>query len=181
MGSQPVERSLAGSQRARRVSDARAASRQTSVSNRDVIMMQSSSGSSAITGDQLVMIVVSERSGRARVREVHERSAGRLSAAPLSRCNHDAITIRLMSHQWHSASDELIRGRYAGDRRAQQASEARAASRQPLGELSRCNHDAITIRLMRHQWHSASDELVSRRSTRAAGDRSAGRLSAAPR
>ena len=40
------------------------------------------------------------------------------------------------------------------------ASEALAASRQPPpGEQSRGNQDAITIRLMRHHWHSASDAL----------------------
>jgi hypothetical protein len=37
-----------------------------------------------------------------------------------------------------------------------------AASRQPpLGEQSRGNQDAITIRLMSHQGHSASDSLVA--------------------
>ena len=69
----------------------------------------------------------------------------------------------------------------AGGRCAQQVSDARrAASWQPFGEHSRCNHDVIMIRLVSHQWHSASDERISGQSARAASERSAGRLLAAP-
>ena len=69
----------------------------------------------------------------------------------------------------------------AGGRCAQQVSDARrAASWQPFGDHARCNHDAIMIRLVSHQWHSASDERISGQSARAASERSAGRLLAAP-
>ena len=69
----------------------------------------------------------------------------------------------------------------AGGRCAQQVSDARrAASWQPFGDQARCNHDAIMIRLVSHQWHSASDERISGLSARAASERSAGRLLAAP-
>ena len=54
-------------------------------------------------------------------------------------------------------------------RRASRASEARVASWQPFGDNSGCNHDAIMIRMMSHQWHSASDELVGGLSLRAWG------------
>jgi len=65
-----------------------------------------------------------------------------------------------MSHHWHSASYALV----AGGRRAWRASEAQAAGPPlggPLGEQSRGNHDALTIRLMSRQGHSASDKLVA--------------------
>ena len=57
---------------------------------------------------------------------------------------HDHIMIRLMSHHWHSASDSLS---LAGSMRPQRASDARTASRQSFGELSRRNRDAIMIEL----------------------------------
>ena len=69
-----------------------------------------------------------------------------------------------MSHSWHSASDALVRGRSA-----REASERGAgrASRKPLGSpfggQSRCNHNAIMIRLMNHHWQPLSllDTLVA--------------------
>jgi hypothetical protein len=68
-----------------------------------------------------------------------------------------------------------------GSMRSQRASETRATSRQPLDKQSRRNRDAIRIRVMSHQWRSASVPLVSGLSAHAASERSAGRLSAAPR
>jgi hypothetical protein len=68
-----------------------------------------------------------------------------------------------------------------GSMRSQRASETRATSPKPLDKQSRRNHEAIMIRVMSHQWRSASVERVSGRSAREASERSAGRLSAAPR
>ena len=53
------------------------------------------------------------------------------------------------------------------------------------GEKSRCNHDAIMIRLVSHHWNSvrssAPDALVTGQYALTASERDAGHLSAAPR
>ena len=77
-----------------------------------------------------------------------------LGEISLSRVRHEVIMIKTKSTQ-------------VSGRRASRASEARVASWQPFGDNSGCNHDAIMIRMMSHQWHSASDELVGGLSRRA--------------
>ena len=58
--------------------------------------------------------------------------------------NHDAIMMRLMSHRWHSASDE----NEAGGRRAWRASEA-CTMRGRVGRFSAApsvsNHEVIMM------------------------------------
>jgi hypothetical protein len=76
-----------------------------------------------------------------------------------------------------SLTDELVSSHWCVWR----TSEAQAAPRQPLDEQTRRNQDAIMIRVMSDRWRSASDELVSGQLVRVAHERSAGRLSAAPR
>ena len=87
-----------------------------------------------------------------------------------ARCNHDAIMIRLVSHQWHSASDERMSGQSA--RAASERSAGRLLAA-PLGEQQRCNHDAIMIMMMNYRWQSAGDGSgrCSARSARAARER----------
>jgi hypothetical protein len=84
--------------------------------------------------------------------------------------------IRLMSHQGHSASDALVAGGLAVGARGARA-KRRPPLGSPLGEQSRGNQDAIMIRLMSHQGHSASDALVAggRRAWRASEAQAASR------
>ena len=75
-----------------------------------------------------------------------------------------------MNHHWQPLSQP----RYA------RSGWSGRLSAQPLGEQSRRNRDAIMIELMSHQWHSASDSLISGQYALTAGERGAGLLRAAP-